>query len=345
MKYDVHFYKPDQLPEIEAEWHLLEQGVEMTYYQTYIWHQLLNRCYLPVDTSHYVSRYAVVRNNGQAVLIAPLWICLHRFRWVNYQGVFLIGRETWSDYVNFIYDNFDGDALLSCLCAVVEEFHVDYFCFDKMKNDTSAYSYLVEQRSAVVRNTEICAMLRLPDTIDNYDKMLSKNARQNLRTARNRLERNNIELQIDIDDKHVNREQCELIRSQRLERLKPQVCWLRRKKWQLMRSLEFHFPSFSVIREFDQSHFLTIKHGSVLCAFFNYIYDEDHHQILVMTAGVNSDYAWYSPGMLGMYYFICRHIEVHDVEIIDFTRGNEPYKYVLGCKNHLISSVSLRFSK
>ena len=76
-----------------------------------------------------------------------------------------------------------------------------------------------------------------------------------------------------------------------------------------------------------------------LCAFFNYAYDEPHKRIVIMAAGTDLTFARYSPGMLLMYNFIKQCIQEGSYEEIDFTRGDEKYKFALGGKLHENHSI------
>ena len=79
-----------------------------------------------------------------------------------------------------------------------------------------------------------------------------------------------------------------------------------------------------------------------LRAFFNYGYDSDGQCIRVMTAGTDLDFARYSPGVLLMYNFILNAIEAGQIKEIDFTRGDEKYKFSLGGQQRTIHTVKFR---
>jgi CelD/BcsL family acetyltransferase involved in cellulose biosynthesis len=49
-----------------------------------------------------------------------------------------------------------------------------------------------------------------------------------------------------------------------------------------------------------------------------------------MDAGTDLDFARYSPGMLLMHQFILKAIQEGKLQIVDFTRGDEKYKFALG---------------
>ena len=109
-----------------------------------------------------------------------------------------------------------------------------------------------------------------------------------------------------------------------------------------MRKLTFQFKSFLPFYTFSDGHFLTTYDGDELCSFFFYILDKEHRQILVLAAGVNSDYSKYSPGFVSLFDFINYHIGIGDVDTIDFGVGDEKYKYSLGGKQQNINGIELR---
>ena len=111
MKYKTEYYNIENFSKLESVWKELEKGEDMTSFQSYHWYQMLNECYVPKDTPNYLSIYAVVKRDNEIVLIAPLWIVKKTFKIVNKKGIYFLGREGWSDYLNFIYKDFDDDAM------------------------------------------------------------------------------------------------------------------------------------------------------------------------------------------------------------------------------------------
>ena len=103
--YIIEYIQQENISNIMMEWHFLERGEEMTYFQTYEWYEMLikftPRC-KAID-----SVYALVRDvNGVPMMIAPLWIVKYDYRYVNKCGVYFIGRKDCTDYLNFIYKEF-----------------------------------------------------------------------------------------------------------------------------------------------------------------------------------------------------------------------------------------------
>ena len=103
--------------------------------------------------------------------------------------------------------------------------------------------------------------------------------------------------------------------------------------------MEIDFPAYLPFYADKDSHFMTAYINDELAAFFNYAFDVNHSEILLMAVGTNEKFVRYSPGVLLIYEYITSQIESKKIRTLDFTRGNEPYKYHLGGSNHLIHSL------
>ena len=171
--------------------------------------------------------------------------------------------------------------------------------------------------------------------------MLSKNARQNLRTANNRLAKDGKILAFNFDDVVTDKNSCLNIRESKLAVKYAKVPIWRKYKYRLVNKVLFHFPRFAPIQTFDGSKVMTAKdEEGLLRAFFSYGYDTEGRCVRIMSAGTDLEFARYSPGMLLMHTFIIKTIEDGLVHEIDFTRGDEKYKFTLGSvlqNNHTIT--------
>lgn len=341
--FSIEYYKKEQFYLLQEDWKRLEIGSDMTYYQSYDWYEMLNEHYVPDDTSDYISIYAVLKKDNVVIMIAPFWIVKHTFNWVNKKGIYLLGHEGWTDYVNIIYYNFDSEGLSFLLTDVSCKYNVRKFRFDKMKQDVQSFRYLLTLRNVKKNWTGICVALSLPSTNDDYKKLLSKNARQNIRTAYNRLAKDGIDIRIKFDDQDVNRDICREIREQRFIKKFQKESGLRAFKHKWMYRHTFHFSSYLPFYGYDKGHFLTVCHGEELCSFFYYLRDDVHREIVVQAAGVNMKYAKYSPGMISLNAFINDLIEQGKINTVDFTAGDEPYKYAVGGMEHYMESITLHF--
>lgn len=338
---DLKIYTISEITQIKDNWLSLEAGYDMTYFQTYDWNRMLTRIYEESNFKYEVI-FCVVNNNHKPVLIAPLIIYRHTHGFINRKGFYFFGRKGWSDYLNFIYDKFDKVSVDYLFDELRFRYGVNSFYFEQVRSNTDFYKYLVDKR--MIRKTSVVEYVKLdlPNTVEIYNKLLSKHSRQNIRTAKNRSEKAGVSFTINYDDKDVDLVVCKQIRESRVnEKLAKEYhskSLLKKIKFKIWKKLEDKYPPFLPFYDDENSKMLTIYDNDVLCGFFNYGVDKYHSTILLMAVGTNDNYARYSPGLHALYSFICSKIEEGEISCIDFTRGNEPYKYALGgCDSHCLN--------
>lgn len=335
MELSIDYLPSNKLNEIEQDWKFLETGSEMTLFQSFEWNKMLLQYYVPKDTKFYCSLYAVVKKNGHTCMIAPLWIIKKGFKLINKKGVYFLGRDSFSDYLNFIYKDFDSKVLDFLLLDIHIKFNQKKFILEQLNENTSSFKYINGSYRINENKQEPCVNLHLPLNIEDYNNILSKHARQNLRTAKNRVTKDHLSIVYDFDNTIVDKKACMDIRESKLSVQYNKISLLKKYKYRFLNRLHFHFPRFYPIYNYSASRIMTATINNDLCAFFNYAYDESHKKIVIISAGTNLKYARYSPGILLMYNFIIQIIQKKEYKDVDFTRGNEPYKYTLGGKtNH-----------
>lgn len=340
MAYTIRYVPAKDLKQIQEEWKALEIGEEMTLFQSYEWYVMLLKHYIPEDTNHFESVYALVETDGQPCMIAPLWIIKRSFRILNRKGVYLIGRFSFSDYLNFIYQSFDPAAFDYLLKDLHKRYGIKNVCFEDLRESTSIYQHIVTSHTIIENKEFPCVSLQLPPSVEEYHKMLSKNSRQNLRTASNRLQKDGKTLIFNDDDQQVDRQECMKLREAKLSVKYADFSLFWKYKYRIINRLRYTFPFFTPITHYTKSKVMTAyDEEGKLRAFFNYGYDPDDKAIRIMAAGTDLDFARYSPGMLLMHQFILKSIQEGKLQVIDFTRGDEKYKFALGgelCLNHSI---------
>lgn len=340
--FTIEYYKKEQFHLLKDKWEQLENGTDMTAYQSYAWYDMLNKHYVPIDSKKQISRYALVKDDGKCIIIAPLWIVLRTFNFINRKGCYFLGKSGWSDYLNFIYNEFNIEALSFLFDDLAKRFNVKDFIFESLLKHTHAYEHLSKFPRSQTIGDGIAVELQMPKTIESFKQLLSKNTRQNIRTAHNRLAKDGIDLKIIYDDLNIDKDECWRIREERFLTKFKKISRLRKLKYWVMRKLTFHFKSFLPFYTFEKGHFLTTYHGDIICSFFYYLHDNKHRQILVLAAGVNSEYSKYSPGFISLFDFINNLITQGNVDVVDFTLGDEKYKYSIGGKNKLVNGVRIK---
>lgn len=339
MSISIDYIPAPHLQKVKQEWNFLENGLDMTLFQSFDWNNMLLEHYVPKDTNSFESLYALVKIDGKECLIAPLWIVKKTFRLLNKKGIYLLGRDSYSDYLNLIYNNFNSEALDFLLKDLHDRYHQTHFIFEHLNEKTSIYQHIVNSYTILDDKKEPCVDLQIPPSLEEYHKLLSKHSRQNLRTANNRLNKDGLSIIFNMDNSEIDKGTCLDIRESKLSVQYEKISKIRKYKYRMVNRLLYHFPRFTPITTYKNSMAMTATIDNKLCAFFHYAYDEPHKRIVIISAGTDLTYARYSPGMLLMYNFIKQIINEQKYQEIDFTRGDESYKFALGGKlnyNHMI---------
>lgn len=341
--YTIEYYKPADFEKYKEEWQELEVGKDMTYFQTYDWNKLLLP-YLKKDNLLHENVYALVRNqNHQPVLIAPLWILKYSiYPYFEQRGIYFIGRSGWPDYLNLIYTVFDADAFEFLLSDLKRKYGIGLFCPQLLKEETDLYKYLKTDHRIKVDFNSTCVELALQDDFDIYHKSLSKGVRQNIRTAYNRLEKDGKRIQFVFDDKDADLNKCWSLRSARLGKKNYVPNFVQRLKIRILDLLSFKFPGYKPLFIDKNSHVMTAYIDNELVAFFQYVNEPLNKRIILMAVGTSIEYSKYSPGMLLMFKYIENQTHEKDIAIVDFSRGNEYYKYQLGGRDHMLHHIMMK---
>lgn len=362
-KSNLIMYNIEELPitdicRIRSVWESLEKGKDMTYFQKYGWYEMLVN-FSPIDTNDAISRLFVVKKCTTPVLIAPFWIILNTFKLFNKKGAYLLGRQSWADYLNLIYDHFDTVAFNELANYLKKKYGISNYYFDNVKESTELYNFVITKCKIKSVKSRICVALSLRSSEEEYTKSLSKNTRQNIRTAKNRCLRDSIIIDYNFCDSKQWVNECIRLREIRVKGKniqKPKyklfvdkVCkykslWIPTRHFlyglfaSLRQKLIYNFPSFNVFLTDKNASLMTAKQNDNIIAFFLYGIDRSKREIVVMSAGIDNAYQKYSPGILLMYNFICELTKNKNYQyfVVDFTRGTESYKYSLGGKEHTI---------
>lgn len=341
--YIIKKYAQCDLPLLKKDWQSLENGKEMSYYQTFDWYESMN----DIVPSKGVVVFIEVLRGEEVKLIAPLWIMKHTYLWVNKRGCYFWGREGFGDYLNFIYQVFDEKALEALFVFIKTEYGTMRYFLEFLKKETGVVTYLENYFSDIQKTSFSYAAITLPNDVNNYVKSLSKHARQNLRTAHNRSIKDGVSFECSIIEKCSNvqlRQKCEQIRQQRLpfkqQREKKEWSWLTKLHLFIDSKLRISIPYKSVLDVEKNGNLLLITCGEDVAAFFYYGLEKQNGKVVVMTAGTNTKYARYSPGFYYMFQQIQNWINDDTINSVDFTRGNEKYKYDLGCEHFPVCNIS-----
>ena len=343
MNYTIEEYTNDSISQLKEAWLTLEKGDDMTYYQSYKWNIIVQH-FTPQYKGICKLLYLLVKQGEKPLLIAPLWIVEKTLLLVNKKGAYLIGRKGWSDYLNFVYTDCSNDVFKLLFDYIYSKLHLSLCCLEQIKEDTKLYAYLSQYVALNKDSRTTCVSLMIPESVDDYKQILSKKSRQNIRTANNRLNKDGKSIVFSFDD-HPDLSICESMRQERVDvknkfrihSLKELINCL---KTYFKNKFIISFPVFLPFYEDKSLRFISAYIDGELAAYFCYGLDEYHKKVVLMAVGTNNVFAKYSPGVLALYAYVLNLIECKEILLLDFTRGDEKYKYSLGGVNHYIHDVS-----
>jgi hypothetical protein len=342
----INEYSPAQFDCLESDWKKLEKGKDMTPFQSFDWFRNVNRLFFSEPKWRVDQKwvYLVVEHLNEAVIIAPLIIQRFGFSLAGHlwarPGVYMIGRRGFSDYLNLIYDNFKPEVVEFLFTYLRNRYGIKFLSFENLLAEADLATYLTQSHKYEAKNMT-CVALTLPPTLSEYQALLSKNTRQNLRTALNRCKRNEIEftheLHFEVNEKLML--EMKTLREQRLdvklEKKKATQNLSAKIKSLLIKGLimfnRFMHGAQDPLSENTRPWCLIVRNKDKLVAFFWGIRSFSEEQLYVIFAAVHPEYEWYSPGKLSLQTFIEKiYKDVLKIKLIDFTRGGESYKYEVG---------------
>jgi hypothetical protein len=318
---------------------------EATPFQSYQWNYLLER-----KNYHFFNRLKNINRcchviqyhvfiDGNKKIIFPLLIDKKE------KTIELLGNQDSSDYLNVIAnDDCKPENIQNCIIFLRSSLKGFTFIFDRIPEGTRMEEAL--QLIGICDSiTKPCVAIKLDDTcLQN----LSKNTRQVLRTAQNRMEKNGLTCENVLFIGRLNPVLLE----------KTEAIYYKRSKYRGGKNnYKFSLP-FALKSEIKKILFfpkdtlveyLLLNDGFIsynnmgrdIGAFFLGIPFKD--TIYVCRAAFNMDYGWYSPGDMNLFYALSQ-LKISNFTLFDLTRGIEQYKLRFGGvirNNHLYSIESL----
>lgn len=345
----------NQFAELQTHWTALQSGPEMTVFQSFQWFELVNEHFSRERLSRAVVRavyYLVSDEQDTPVLIAPLRVHLLRLSPHHRRGVHLLGRNGYADYLNFIYREFDPAAASMVVDRAVADFGLRQFLMERITAGTSSYAWFASHIGAKVEDQE-AVQVQLPSSLEEYNRMLSKSTRQNVRTAWNRSRKDGVSLRVNWGEAQIDEDvagQLALLKRQREENRARRHLRLTQRVRDLAREIVFK----ALFTEFNEAHeamkrmadpwVLLVRARGEICAFAFGLPDGfgGRRVLRVLQVAYDESYARYSPGLIGLHAFLSDEIAQHlpNFDVIDFTRGGERYKHELGGTRTVLADVS-----
>ncbi len=341
--------KTDDMVPLYDDWSKLETGNDMTCFQTFFWNSLLVEQWKHSIYDKQFSKiyFYIVKKNGQVKIIAPLLVqsvSVHFMDIGRKKGIYFLGTNGATDYLNFIYDEFDKDAFNRLFQALHTDFKGYKIRLELIREKTKV-NYFLRDNNYHLSGHFTSASVHVFDSPEEYTKILSKNTRQNIRTAINRVKKDKLDYELSI---LTGRQPFQLVKN--LDAIhSTRVADIRKKELSKNYVKRFYMSvqnkivamkekKYNIILENmtnnENSVFVIVKLDKQIVGYLYGI--KDKNVIRILQNCYDKSVGRYSPMFRGCYDFILGECTYHKfgVEEIDFTRGDESYKYKLGCEEN-----------
>ena len=338
---------------LKDKWLRIQDNSNITPFQDYYFVRNLWLNYYPYCFSQkFIPVFFTLEDDGETKMIAPL--CRTK------TGYKIFGTVNGCEYCDFIYDRgINIDYYLSLLLNHIK----GSISFDMVKEDSLLYRYFIKlkniQNDISVTNVHI----KIPNSYNIYYKSLSSSSRQNLRTAYNRVNRDNHMVRLVglvgkesvyecvLDDIKIDDEKKYLLRKiskRERNKLFKEMIDLYVKRHKEHYSVHTSYLKYLYLRTINYStiNLKTLNNAcnymvfidNELAAFMSGFIDNQNKSLVIPRLSINSQFKFYSPGTILINEGIVFCKKILSVISLDLGRGGEQYKYVMGGETHLTHS-------
>ena len=299
-----------------------------------------------------VRCFCVYDDAGRLVLIAPLRIHGGRAR--------MVGDSESYNMSDLIYDTEDCALLEEAICALLRHlrrsvFGGGGFVFEWwfLCEDMSWRALRnLRERGVIAFDAQPVnnVQIPLPESYELYLKTLSKHARQNLRTAGNRLVRDGHTMQVHFypiyeGDPAVKKKArkafggyMDLYVKRREQRYQADQS----RTWMLQRLLYRYLGYGWASAFFPMTLLADISIDGETAAFLKSYVDRPHRTVTVPVLAIDQKWGFYSPGILLVAEFVRHLIELGGIDTLSMGRGEEKYKFDMGGEIYTTQNLEIR---
>lgn len=295
---------------------------------------------------------AILYNNGAPILGGHFFIK----RSGRHRGVFLLGSGGETDYYDLIYfcNEVKTEHINELLKGIEQRYPESPFTFMQVP-EGSPLAMWAKENGYEPYFTNECAEISFSGTYEDYFSSLSKSVRQNIRTAKNRLAKDNSEASIQIYNGQAisNADIKELLLLYESRRkTKNNFNGLAKVKYRIneylrKRKKEKYHLIKEALCEMEGSFAAIYKIDQTIGAYCFGLKSKCSEKICIMQVAINDDYGKYSPGMLMLtsVFELLLNKTDSDGILFDLTNGNEKYKYYLGATSHYTNYYRISLNK
>jgi len=311
---------------LKKDWEeLYEANPELSIYQSYEYSRITFMHYLPyLLVLKAVPSFFVITENDKPIMIFPL--CKKIFK----KEHFLFGYKSGSGYLDCIYKQDIGkDKLKECFDLLSQLLKGSKLYIERIKDDSFLCHYLIDNYGYKEQTDRVS--IDLPDTYDEYYGALSKNTRETIRNAYNRLknEQKTMVVKTFFRQPLPTNEQSEIMKMYKT-RMKTKYEHKGGILYDLFIDI-FDIGTIATQKRSDVVHFILYVDGCAV-AFYQGFISLDSSTIMATRLAIDINYAKFSPGVLLINESVKKIMECNIAQKLDLTHGTEKYKYSMGGK-------------
>ena len=247
---------------------------------------------------------------------------------------YLCGDKDVFDYHNLIYNhkiNYDQiKVILDHLFINVKILKIELNSIVKNSHLHELFINLQNDYDIEFINEDVSPGISLPGSFDEYLSNLSKKNRHEIRRKIRKFE-NSFEFKvISANSDNVDKLLLEFIR---LMKLNPEKkLFLNKNRENFMSKI----INYSILEGKGELNFIEINNYLVSTSFAF----KNNEKLFVYNSGFDNKYSEYSVGLINHVYNIKNKINTYNY--IDFLRGDEEYKYRIGCENKNLLTINIK---
>ena len=316
---------------LKKKWQMLEKKNEQTPYQKYDLQRIVSvRLPLHCLRKKLIPAYCEVRKDGKTVLIAPL---LEKKRAKQCREFLSYTGMTGFNIYDFIFDpQLEDEELKDCVLFLAGELGCSTLLLDDLPEGSPLLKAFVpgqtEDMSVECESKENVS-IHLDNGYESYFHSLSKQTRQNIRTAYHRMENDGLSYEVEyIFGKKLQRKDLlrilEIYDSRRENRYSVRYSFIRRF---YERYLDY---STAYQQKWPDNVYVLLRLNGEIRAFMSGIVFQDGHRALFLRIAMCKEDARYSPGYVMINEMAKEFSKNTAITDLDLSKGTEHYKLLLG---------------
>lgn len=311
-----------QFKKVESIWRLLWKDGNATIYQSPEYIKMVCKYFFPYK---FILRktpcFIVFYEDETPIMILPLFKSWFKKSYI------LFGYKAGCGYLDAVYSkSMTLKKMEKCFEVLYRAKGIRDIQVYHVKEDSLLGQYILQTQKVIQES--VCTTIALPESFDEYNASLSKNSRQNIRTAYNRLEKQEKKHELEIYDASKTPKK---LRSSLLRLYADRQVLHYKKAGGFLYRLFIRFIDIGTklqTKYEGRSRVFVLKIDGKVAAYFDAIYTD--YSIVIPRLAIQEEFNWFSPGIILLNESIKVLCAEKEIRVIDLTHGAERYKLAMG---------------